>query len=203
MTLQFGKHDVELVQRDVPYSGIFTLARYHVRHKLFNGGWSETFIREILERYSAAGVIPYDPTLNRVILIEQFRAGCLASNNGPWMMEIPAGVLTDSYTYEQIAQSEAKEEAGCTITELHPILDYYVSPGGSNEHFALFIGKADLSHVSGVHGLKHEHEDIKVHNVTLDEALDKLYQGEIKTSPAIIALLWLQLNKNKIDQLWK
>jgi ADP-ribose pyrophosphatase len=202
-TVPFGKKDYELVKRDLVYAGVFTLARYHVRHKLFHGGWSETFVREVLERFSASAVLPYDPILDRVILIEQFRPGCLANPEGPWCIEIPAGVLVGDDTFESLARNEAEEEAGCSITELNPICDYFVSPGGANEYLHLYCGKVDASHVGGVHGLKHEHEDIRVINVTFDQAIAKLARGEIKTSPAIISLLWLQVNRDKLRQLWR
>jgi ADP-ribose pyrophosphatase len=199
----FGQKDFEITNYDSLYSGIFQLKRYHIRHRLFQGGWSEVFTRELLERYSAAGVLPYDPKLDRVILIEQFRPGSMRSVNGPWLMEIPAGVLVGDDTPEKIAYNEAQEEAGCTITELYPICDFFVSPGGSNEYLNLYCGRADVSHVNGVHGLKHEHEDIRVHNVSYDEAIKKLANNEIKTAPAIISLLWLQLNREKLREMWQ
>jgi hypothetical protein len=39
-------------------------------------------------------------------------------------------------------------------------------------------------------------------NVTLDEALAHLYAGKIKTAPAIVALLWLQLNRTHLQEKW-
>jgi ADP-ribose pyrophosphatase len=199
---RFGKNDFEVTQKDQLYSGIFKLARYHIRHRLFQGGWSETFTRELLERYSAASVLPYDAKLDRVILIEQFRPGSLTDPQSPWLIEVPAGVLVGDATPESTAYSEAEEEAGCTVTELMPICEFYVSPGGSDEYINLYCGKADLSNVSGIHGLTHEHENIRVHNVTYHEAIKKLTAGEIKTAPAIVSLQWLQLNREKLISLW-
>ncbi len=199
----FGPNDFEVIKREELYSGIFKLVRYHVKHKLFAGGWSEPYTREILERYSAAAVLPYDPVLDRVILIEQFRAGCLPLGKHPWPLEIPAGVLVGNDIPTQVAYNEAMEEAGCTVTELLPICDFFVSPGGCDEYLNLYCGKIDATDAGGIHGLKHEHEDIRVLNVTYDEAIQKLNTGEIKTVPAIIALQWLQLNRDKLQSLWK
>lgn len=202
-TQSFGKDDYEIVSRDVVYEGIFRLARYHVRHRLFKGGFSDVFLRELMERYSAAAVLPYDPKTDRVILIEQFRMGGMANPNGPWLLEIPAGVLVGNVTPEETAFNEAQEEAGCEVTELLPICEYFVSPGGQNEYINVYCGKIDASNVKGVHGLEHEHEDILVHNLTFDQALAKLQAGEIKTSPAIIGLLWLQINREMLREKWK
>lgn len=200
-TIVFDSKDYELVKREVAYKGVFTLARYHVRHKLFNGGWSETFVREILERYSASAVIPYDPILDRVILIEQFRPGSMNNPNGPWSLEVPAGIL-EGGTYDDLARHEVEEESGCTVTELIHIYEFFVSPGGSNEYLHMYCGKVDASNAGGIHGLKHEHEDIRVLNLSFDEAIKKLHDGEVKTVPAIIGLQWLQLNRDKLRNMW-
>ncbi len=199
---QFTHNDYEILEREVLYQGIFRLVRYHIRQRLFDGGWSETYKREILERYPAAGILPYDPILNRVILIEQFRAGSLSDPKSPWLIEVPAGVLAQHENPEELARREAKEEANCDIDNVQFICDYFVSPGGSNEFISLFCGKVDASHVSGVHGLKDEHEDIRVMNLSVEDALVKLRTGQIKTAPAIISLLWLELNRWRLQEIW-
>ncbi|VVC72377.1 ADP-ribose pyrophosphatase [Aquicella lusitana] len=48
----FSQNDYEIIRREVLYQGIFRLARYHVRHRTFNGEWSQPFTREVLERQS-------------------------------------------------------------------------------------------------------------------------------------------------------
>lgn len=198
----FSKDDYEIVKHELLYQGVFKLSRYHLRHRLFKGGWSPVFKRELHERASAAAVLPYDPLLDRVILIEQFRPGSFANPKGPWLMEIPAGIITHNATPEEVAHHEAEEEAGCTLLDLTFICDFFVSPGGSNEFLTLYCGRVDASHTEGIHGLPTENEDIRVHNLTVDEAIEKLNAGEIKTSPAIMSLWWLQLNKERIKSEW-
>ena len=198
----FGKEDFQILERENLYSGIFKLTRYHIRHRLFQGGWSQTFTREVMERLSAVGVIPYDAKEDKIILIEQFRPGSMHHASGPWLYEIPAGVITDNNSAEKTAYAECDEEAGCEITELYPIYDFFVSPGGCNEYLNLYCGRANLKNVQGIHGLEHEHENIRVLNLSFDEAIKKLEAGEIKTVPAIIAILWLQLNREKMRAMW-
>lgn len=200
----FSQQDYELIGTDILYQGFFRLARYHVRHRLFAGGWSEVFHREILERWPAAGVLPYDPLLDRVILIEQFRPGCLEqATTTPWMIEIPAGLLTSpTETPEELVYREAMEEAGCKLTAIEPISKYFVSPGASTEHITLYCGRVSAAALTGIYGLEDEHEDIRVLNLTRTEAFAKLQEGEIKTAPAIIALLWLQMNHDSLLRKW-
>ncbi|MBV9576367.1 MAG: NUDIX domain-containing protein, partial [Gammaproteobacteria bacterium] len=165
----FTQEDYELIQREVLYQGIFRMARYHLRYKLYNGGWSHVLSREVMERKSAAGVLPYDPILDRVVLIEQFRPGAIANPQSPWLWEIVAGVFIPDEMPNQVAIREAKEEAGCEILDLYPICEYFVSPGGSNEYFHLYCGRIDASNAGGIHGLCDEDEDIRSWCLPSDE----------------------------------
>lgn len=194
--------DYEIIAREVLYQGVFRMVRYSLRHRYFSGDWSDVFTREVMERYSAVAVLPYDPVLDRVILIEQFRPGALADPVSPWVIEIPAGVISKNEKPDELAYREATEETGCELTQLHPICETYVSAGGSNEYLHIFCGKVDAQAINGVHGLKHEHEDIRVINISTDEAFAALQANKIKTTPALIALYWLQSNRRHIQEQW-
>ena len=155
--------------------------------------------RELFERGDADAVLLYDPVLDSVILVEQFRIGALNDADGSWLLEIVAGIFEPNESPEQVALREAEEEAGCVITQLHPICHYYVSPGGTSERHYLYCGIVDASNASGIHGLPHEGEDILVHSISLDTALAWIGTGRINSSAPIIALQWLALNKTKIN----
>lgn len=199
----FTQDDYEIVKRDELYRGVFRLARYHIRHRTFDGGQSNIYTREIFERKSAAAVLPYDPLTDRVIFIEQFRAGAISNPVSPWLIEVVAGVYGENEDPQSVAKREAWEEAGCKILDLYPICEYFVSPGGSNEYLHLFVGRTDASNIDGIHGLKEENEDIRAFTVTAEEAFDYVREGKILTSPLIISLQWLQLNREWLKQLWQ
>lgn len=127
----------------------------------------------------------------------------MADPVSPWLVEIVAGVIDHNDPPPDVATREAQEEAGCEILDLYSICDYFVSPGGCNEHLDLFCGRIDATEVGGIHGLPHENEDIRVINLPADEAFMLLQEGKIKTSPAIISLHWLQLNREWLRQLWQ
>lgn len=197
----FTQKDFEIVNREVLYDGFFRMARYQVRFKLFAGGWSNIASRELLERKSAVAVLPYDPILDQVVLIEQFRPGAI-QNPSPWLIETIAGIIELGETKEAVAHREALEEASCEILDLYPICEYFVSPGGSNEYIWLFCGRVDASNKGGIYGLKEETEDIRTFALPVDEALVYLREGKIQTAPAIISLQWLQLNRERLKKLW-
>jgi len=170
---------------------------------MFNGGWSNSVTREVMERKSAVGILPYDPILDHIVLIEQFRPGALADPQSPWLIEVIAGVLDAQEKPADVAFREANEESGCEILDLYPICEYFVSPGGSNEYLWLYCGRIDASNIGGIHGLPEENEDIRCFTLPADEAFMLLQEGKIKTSPAIISLQWLQLNREWLKQLWQ
>jgi len=194
--------DVEVIDKTICFQGFFCLERYCLRYRLFNGDWCHPVVREVFERGHAAAVLPYDPVRNEIILIEQFRIGAMAAPGGPWLMEIVAGIIEANESAIDVVKRESIEEADCEITDLIPLYDYLVSPGGTTERIALFCGKVDATHAGGIHGVIEEGEDIKVHVITLEAALLLLKAGKINSASAIIALQWLALNRNHVRKLW-
>lgn len=194
--------DVEILEKTVCYKGFFRIDRYRLRHRLFNGGWSPPITRELFERGHAAAVLPYDPLRNEVVLIEQFRIGAMNTPDGPWLLEIVAGIIEPDEITEDVVKRESMEEANCNISDLIPLYDYLASPGGMTERIALFCGRTDTTLAGGIHGATDEGEDIKVHVVTLETALQFLVSGEINSASAIIALQWLALNRDLVRKKW-
>lgn len=196
------RKDVEILEESWAYRGFLQLKCYQLRHKLFNGGWSDVLARELIVRPAVAGVLPYDPVLDKVVLIEQFRPGALDGPQAPWLMEIVAGIAEADESVEALAHREIQEEAGLKALALKLIYRYWVSPGMCNEQITLFCAKVDASDAGGIHGLPDEHEDIKVHVVTTAEAFALVENGQINNAMSLIALQWLQLNKGVLRGEW-
>ena len=178
----------------------FRLDEYSVSHEMFAGGFSPVFTREIFERGSVVALLPYDREQGKVVLIEQFRAGAIEDDDGPWLIECVAGVIEDGESEQEVAGRECEEEAGCSIEQLQLISHYYVSPGGTSEHCSLYCGFVDSSGVAGIHGLPDENEDIRVMVVDAEEAYAWVREGRIRSSATIIALQWLELNQARLDR---
>lgn len=193
--------DVQVVERETCFRGFYRMDRLHVRHRLFGGGMSQEIVRELFVRPDAVCVLPYDPLHDAVVLIEQFRVGALATEN-PWLLEVVAGLIEPGETPEAVAHREAQEEAGLSLTALWPVTRYLPSPGGSDEEVCLFVGKCDSDKAGGVHGLAEEGEDIRVHVLPLEDALQAVKDGIINNAAAIIALQWLALNRSEVRGLW-
>ena len=198
----FTRDDVEILGADLLSNGFFTLNSYRLRHRLFAGGWTPVIQREMLERGHAAALLPYDPVRDEVVLVEQFRLGAVATSNEPWLLELVAGIIDKDETAEQVAIRESREEAGLEVSTTEFICSYLPSPGGCTERISLFVGLVDSANAGGLHGLADEHEDIRVHCVSRDQALVYLAQGKIDNAATIIGLQWLALNHERIKQQW-
>ncbi|OYY75560.1 MAG: ADP-ribose diphosphatase [Gammaproteobacteria bacterium 28-57-27] len=188
----------ELLQREVLFQGFFRLERYHLRHQLFAGGWSETMTREMFERGHAVAVLPYDPRRDVVVMLEQFRPGCLDAPHGPWLREFPAGMIEEGEALEDVVQREMQEEAGIVPLRLEYITRCWVSPGGTTESLFMYYAEVDSHNVGGLFGLEHEQEDIRVSVVPREEAMSMLQQGLICSATPIILLQWLALNHARL-----
>lgn len=196
------RDDVEIVEKATVYRGRFQVDRYRLRHKLHDGGWSEPFVREVFERGHAAAVLPYDPVLDRIVLIEQFRPGAYAAGLHPWLIEVVAGIIDPGETAEQVVRREAVEEAGVEIGEIEKVATCMVTPGACSEYVEIFVGRADASRAGGVHGLAHEHENIRAFTLSVDEAEKKLAAHEFTNVVTIVALQWLLLHRMQLRDKW-
>ncbi len=192
----------EIIDKEILYSGFFRMEKYRLKHTLYAGGWSPEISRELFVRGSCVAVLLYDPHADKVILIEQFRAGAILQPDRAWLVEIVAGAIEDGETATEVAYRESLEEAGCEIQELLVINEFYTTPGGASERITLFCGKVDSTHIGGIHGLDHEDEDILVRAVDFNEAYQMVENNEIESAIPIIAIQWLALNKQKLKNKW-
>jgi ADP-ribose pyrophosphatase len=197
-----SRDDVEVVEKTTVYKGRFQVDRYVLKHKLHGGSWSPPFVREVFERGHAAAVLPYDPVLDRVVLIEQFRPGAFAAGRHPWLVEIVAGIIDPGETVEDVIRREAQEEAGVALGPVEKIATCMVTPGACSEYVEIFVGRADAENAAGVYGLAHEHENIRVFTLSADEAEAMLAARKFDNAVTIIALQWLLLNRMRLRDSW-
>lgn len=195
--------DYTILEENWLYRGFISVKRYLLSHKLFAGGWTTPFSREVTIRRNAAAVLPYDPVLDKVVLIEQFRIGALNDPDSPWLHEIVAGLIEENETEESLVRRELQEEAGLHAQQLLRLYSYWASPGATNEYVTLFCAKVDASQAGGIHGLAHEHEDIRVTTMDATTAFQMVHSGKIRNALCLVALLWLQLHHADIRAQWR
>ena len=170
------RNDVELLKRETLHQGFFRLEALELRHRLFEGGWSEPMRREVHNRFDAVGGLLY---------------GAIDDSVSPWKLELVAGLVEKDESLEDVARREAWEEAGCKVAQLTKLHTYYPSPGACSEQVTLFCGLVDTQGLGGIHGLDEEHEDIRVHVMPFANAWELLEKGRLDNAMCLIGLHWL------------
>lgn len=193
----------DIVDTTLCYQGFFRLDKLRLRHSLFAGGQSGVLVRELVHRSDAVAVLPYDPIEDRVVLIEQFRTGAIGGPSGPWLLEIVAGLIDPGERAETAALRETREETGCEALALHHVYDYYSTPGGFRERVSLYIARVDAPVAGGIHGRAEEGEDIRIHVVHTEGAIGMLESGLISSAQPIVALQWLEKNRDRLRAEWR
>jgi ADP-ribose pyrophosphatase len=196
--------DIEQLANTRPYRAFFAVEEHALRHRRFDGDTSDTIHRAVFVNGDAVTVVPYDPEADTVLLVEQFRIGPHARRDPvPWCLEAVAGRCDIVEPLEEVARREAREEAELELGRLERVAAYYSTPGVTSEFITAFIGEARLEGAGGLHGLAHEHEDIRAIILPLDEALGMIATGEANNGPLLISLLWLQANRDRLRRLWR
>jgi len=183
-----------------PYADYFSVEAIRLSQRRNDGGWSDPLLRAVFVSGDATVVLPWDPLRDRVMLVDQLRAGPLARGDAqPWLCETVAGRVDPGETPEQAARREAVEETGITVSRLFAAPHNYPSPGAVAEYLYLYVGIADLPDDSaGLGGLATEDEDIRSHLIPRAELTRMALAGEIRNGPLLNLALWLELKHAEI-----
>lgn len=207
MQPKFGQQDVEIIGEESVYQGFHRIKRIQLKHRLYSGGWSEVVDREVSDKGSAASVVVYDPLLESVCLVEQFRIATYEpqrADKSPWSTEIVAGMIDkEAELPEEVVRRELMEEAGLEAAYLEKITSYWVTPGGSSARMHIFVALCDLSDAGGIYGLDDEHEDILALIAPLKTVFQSALVEESSNAATLIGLQWLTLNQKRMYHIWQ
>ena len=178
------------------------------RNRRFDGTLSAVRTWEVWLRGHAVGVLPYDPVLDRLVMIEQFRYPALLAGVEPVMLEVPGGFTDAEETEEQTAAREMQEEMGLTPDRLHRVGQFVLTAGGSDESVTIFAGRvvtpaADAEGVAGFGGLASENEDIRIRVLDAQAAIENALAGRYPNSITSLALLWFASKRDWLRQEWR
>ncbi|HLR27924.1 MAG TPA: NUDIX hydrolase [Ruania sp.] len=141
--------------------------------------------REFLSHPGAVAILALDER-ERVAMVHQYRHPVRS-----YLWEIPAGLLdVPGETRLAAAQRELAEEADLRAEDWHTLLDFYTTPGGSNEPIRIFLARG-LHQVPRDQRHQREAEELEmtVRWVDLDEAVAAVLAGRIHNSSAAAGLL--------------
>lgn len=186
--------EVRAEARREPYAAFFSVEEYDLTHRRFDGGPGARLTRAAFVSGDAVTVLPWDEARDRVLVVEQFRAGPYARGDAnPWTLEAIAGRIDPDETPEQAARREAEEEAGLHLSDLWPVAAYYPSPGAKTEFLYSYVAPCALPDgAAGLGGKDDEGEDIRGHVIPFARLMDLIASGEVANAPLILTALWLE-----------
>lgn len=204
MTDRPSHPDLRVVGHEIAFKRHLRLDVFRFHHRMFSGEWSSERVYDVVRRGAAVAILLYDPERDAIVLVEQFRLPPLLAGYSPWVVEVVAGLVDkDGESGATVARRETGEEAGLDIVgELIPIQRYVPMPGNSDETVMLFCGQVDSRNASGVHGLAHEQEDIRVivrNAADLEAMVDS---GQIETGHTLICLYWFFRHRDELRRQW-
>jgi ADP-ribose pyrophosphatase len=164
-----------------------------------HAGGSQTVVREIAHRGHAVGVLGYDPIRDEVVLINEFRPGCLVAGDPPFTDNVVAGGMGDHESPLDAAVREMLEETGLELRD--PVLAHpgaYVSSGGTTEKIAIVVGVVDTSNAGGVHGNADESEDILTVVVPWLDFIQRVRAAQITDLKTLVAAYWLAEHRDRL-----
>ncbi|HMN47116.1 MAG TPA: NUDIX domain-containing protein [Povalibacter sp.] len=164
-----------------------------------HAGGKQLVVREIVHRGHAVGVLGYDPVRDEVVLINEFRPGCLVAGDPPFTDNVVAGGMSEDESPLDAAVREMLEETGLELRD--PVLAHpgaYVSSGGTTEKIALVVGFVDTSCAGGVHGNADESEDILTVVVPWQEFIERVRGAQITDFKTLVAGYWLAEHRERL-----
>lgn len=185
---------VTSTRRDVGYEGFRRVATHHYRED--ESGLEAK--REIVEARDAVALVVHDPSLDKLVLIRQFRLGAQMGVNAGMSVEIVAGLIDDGEDPENCARRELMEETGLTATNLKPLCKFLTTPGMTNEVIHLFYAQVDAENIMDQGGQESETERTFPFLVSLDDALKAVDENTIYNGIIMLGLLWFQRHRDNL-----
>jgi ADP-ribose pyrophosphatase len=123
---------------------------------------------------------------DRVLLVRQYRHPV-----GAHLWELPAGLRdADGEPPLETAKRELAEEALLSAERWSLLVTIYSSPGFCDEHVLIYLAE-QLSEAPRPDGfvVEHEEADMTLDRVPLADAVQRVFDGDIRNSSAVAGLL--------------
>jgi 8-oxo-dGTP pyrophosphatase MutT (NUDIX family) len=167
-----------IVNSEVVYSG----AVWNIRREVFDYDDSE-LTREFVDHTGAVAILAMDAE-GRVLLIQQYRHPIRSRD---W--ELPAGLLDIAGEPPlDAAKRELEEEADLVAERWSELVEFFSTPGGSNERIRVFLAEGVSASATPFDRFDEE-ADITKRWVPLQEVVDGVLSGRLHNSILAIAVL--------------
>ncbi len=174
-------HEYRLVASEPVYEGRVISLRLDTV-AMPGGGDS---VREVVSHPGAVAVLALDAA-DRVVLLRQYRHPV-----GRYLWELPAGLRDeDGEPPLETAKRELAEETLLAAERWSLLTTTYSTPGFCDEQVLVYLAE-ELSAVDRPVGFTVEHEelDMTVERVPLAEAVQRVFDGDIRNASAVAGVL--------------
>lgn len=175
-------------QDPIPYlneeTQVYKGSRFTVHRPLLKTKEGQERPYEIVKHPGAVVILPF-LTDEVILMIENKRPAVNKT-----LLELPAGTLEKGEDPSVTANRELIEESGYQATHMTPLLQFYATPGFTNEMMWGFSAK-ELNFVGQD---LDENEEINVIEIPFTEALEKVKKGQICDAKSMVMLLYAALN---------
>jgi 8-oxo-dGTP pyrophosphatase MutT (NUDIX family) len=142
-------------------------------------------VREVVRHPGAVAIVALDDD-GDVVLLRQYRHPV-----GGYLWELPAGLCDeDGEPPLETAKRELAEEVKLSAERWSLLTTSYSTPGFCDELVLVYLAEG-LSDVDRPEGFTVEHEelDLEVQRVPLADAVQRVFDGDIRNAAAVIGLL--------------
>ena len=183
--------DVTIQNRERLHDGFRPFEAVTLTHTALDGGSTiGPLRRELIATGSVVIVIPYDPVLDKLVVIRQFRIGAALKTANGAPLELPAGLVDTGETPEEAAVRELAEETGLAAQAVERCFTMLPSPGLTDEYAYIFLAIVDASALATSAGLAAEHEDIRPIDAPVDALIEAVDEGRVENGFLIACVHW-------------
>jgi len=138
-----------------------------------------TYQREVVHHPGSAVIVPVHDD-GTVSLVRQYRHPTVR-----YLLEVPAGTLSDGERPEAGAARELEEELGLVAEHLEKLAEFFVSPGFLEEKMWVYLATG----LSQGKAQPDEDEVLDIIRLPMGDALEMISSGEIQDAKTIIGLI--------------
>lgn len=190
--------DIEWIDNERLIEGFFTVDKVTLRHQTFAGGMSPALSWFLLRRPDAACAVVYNTDRKVLYFVRQFRLGIAAKGDPAWAVELAAGVVDPGETPLEAIIREVREELGFEVSHALEVRKIFPSPAILSERIYLYyIEVTDAQRTSKGGGTLHEHEDLEILEVPVNELYGVIERLQITDSKTLCGLAWYMTEKGR------
>lgn len=190
--------DIEWIDNERLIEGFFTVDKVTLRHRTHAGEMSPELSWFLLRRPDAVCAVVCNTDRNVLYFVRQFRLGIAAKGDPAWAVELAAGVVDPGETHLQAIVREVREELGFEVANALEVRKIFPSPAILSERIYLYyIEVTDAQRTSEGGGTLHEHEDIEIIEVSLDQVNGVIERHQITDAKTLCGLAWYMIEKGR------